>query len=620
MTTTYRTTRLVLALIGLTVALLLLGRSPHAHADVEFFDITGKQLQVKVRLPDADTGAVLELPVPQDKFPADSRQLLTTPLSAMFDQYWSGNKDANGQTLRDRSCDQARSKTANTIHSKTGQTAHDITCTLSDTGTLRAAILKGLYFVKDADHPDGDFVDGTRLFLSYYLGGNSVAFSVTTPDVFGIGLPEGADPRFSVSFDSEIFVVVVLPDENLAIPGSCEFKGEPTARVSTHNAHMDSANISGDLVKDVNAILTGVGFDGIFPPAEDALNQATSSQPTPLGSRLGSLSRGCATLAGLGFRRFAATVSADEGIVFRLTHPRYDAPGIAAGGRAGESSQPTFFRPLVHPTQPTVGAGNTLTLEGQYFPINISTALHIDIAPTGYCQRGATQIEWGPAGGATQRQVLAEDGQGNCPHSYDATGLTPSTNYQFRARICDALTCSAWSAFLPAATGPAGADTVSIKLDNGSQIGTASVTSGGTFSTTVTIPAATTAGTHTIHATLDTKQADTTVQVQAAGSVNSATITIVSSQGTPLTSTQTDDSFTLFGTGFTPGTVTVYLESPSGFLVGTATAGADGTFRAQLIVPYSQAGPHTLVAVESTDAGTTRATAAVTFVTPSVVR
>ena len=62
------------------------------------------------------------------------------------------------------------------------------------------------------------------------------------------------------------------------------------------------------------------------------------------------------------------------------------------------------------------------------------------------------------------------------------------------------------------------------------------------------------------------------------------------------------------------------LDSRAGYLVGFASVNVDGTFHALFMVPYAQAGPHTLLAVESTDTSTITATDAVTFVTPSVVR
>lgn len=86
----------------------------------------------------------------------------------------------------------------------------------------------------------------------------------------------------------------------------------------------------------------------------------------------------------------------------------------------------------------------------------------------------------------------------------------------------------------------------------------------------------------------------------------------------PITLTQTDDTFTLFGAGFTPGAVTIHLDTATGASLGTATAKADGSFCQVLPgVPGSQAGARKLVAVQD---GATQAQLAITFVLPSVVR
>jgi hypothetical protein len=86
----------------------------------------------------------------------------------------------------------------------------------------------------------------------------------------------------------------------------------------------------------------------------------------------------------------------------------------------------------------------------------------------------------------------------------------------------------------------------------------------------------------------------------------------------PISSTQTDDTFMLFGRGFASGTVAVRLDVPSGTALGTATVRADGSICQQMhSPPANAAGAHTLVAVQN---GAVAARAPVTFVTPSLVR
>ncbi len=85
----------------------------------------------------------------------------------------------------------------------------------------------------------------------------------------------------------------------------------------------------------------------------------------------------------------------------------------------------------------------------------------------------------------------------------------------------------------------------------------------------------------------------------------------------PISAAVTDDPFMLFGSGFAAGTVTVRLDTATGATLGTATVHPDGNFCQQMqSVPTSQAGKHTLLAVQS---GAIVARLATEFVVPEVV-
>jgi Peptidase A4 family len=109
-------------------------------------------------------------------------------------------------------------------------------------------------------------------------------------------------------------------------------------------------------------------------------------------------------------------------------------------------------------------------------------------------------------------------------------------------------------------------------------LGTATVSQGG-FSTTITIPAGTAAGSYTIHAQSSGAQADVSIQVTAPD--GGRTLTVTDGTGAVATSISTDTDYTLTGNNFAPGFgVTVYLDtfnlldpSKSGPQLGTATAG-----------------------------------------------
>ncbi len=134
----WRRAAVALLLLGVVVIGLLSGRPGFVMADDDYTDITGNPLQVHVRFPDKDTGSAIELPIPTTGLSPQAQQLLGAPLNQWFDQYWSGTTDSNGLTMRDRSCEAAKTATGKAISDATGQTAHDISCNFTTTGPLRA--------------------------------------------------------------------------------------------------------------------------------------------------------------------------------------------------------------------------------------------------------------------------------------------------------------------------------------------------------------------------------------------------------------------------------------------------------------------------------------------------
>jgi hypothetical protein len=160
--------------------------------------------------------------------------------------------------------------------------------------------------------------------------------------------------------------------------------------------------------------------------------------------------------------------------------------------------------------------------------------------------------------------------------------------------------------------------TVTLTLTGSSStptLGTATISQGG-FSTTVTIPASTSPGSYKVHAA-DTgpqpDQADATLQVTAPGAKGSLTITDPGN-GLTYTGVNFDYAFNLNGTNLTPGAVTIFLDSPTGRQVGTATVAADGSFKTSVTIATGQTstGRHTLVAVQN---GTTQASLSMTIET-----
>jgi hypothetical protein len=165
---------------------------------------------------------------------------------------------------------------------------------------------------------------------------------------------------------------------------------------------------------------------------------------------------------------------------------------------------------------------------------------------------------------------------------------------------------------------------VGLELDRQVALGGVRIDSGGNFDTPITIPVGTPAGPHTIRAATrgSVAVAEVLVQVTAPGAAAQASIMMVGLlQGEsgcpnhPITSTQTDDSFLLFGAGFAAGNVIVNLDNAAGTQLGSAVVRPDGSICQQMRSPTAaQAGTHAIVAVQG---GAIVARTNVNFVPPS---
>jgi hypothetical protein len=132
------------------------------------------------------------------------------------------------------------------------------------------------------------------------------------------------------------------------------------------------------------------------------------------------------------------------------------------------------------------------------------------------------------------------------------------------------------------------------------------VSSQGTFSATLTIPSDVPPTSVTISAQSKSAQATAILQVVAPSSKGTLTLTytpLVGSGGVVTDFAPDTSGYVLSGTNFTPGPVTIFLDSPQGAQLATATVAANGTFSqafdptaAQIGGKYGQ---HTLVAVQN---------------------
>lgn len=578
-------------------------------------DITGFKLQLRTIAPDRDTGKPVEVTLPVALLGPKMNQLFSTPLSVQLDQYWNAKVDpATGMTARQAACDGnngIRQQVAQEVAKQgASYSAYDISCNLATSGQL---------LVKQI---------GSTMILAYQLADNKVSFASTSPDTCKAGhgtifCPN--DPRFTVHFATQIITAVRMA-------GICQLFAD-NGTVNVVAASFEATNGAAGVAKF---------FAGQkFVAGEVAMTNTVSKLPLPLDSSFKELRDSDACKASTpGVSRILAAFPDIEAVIDRsalvlqashagIAPPALDAPNPGAAGPVQPPSVPSFTRPMVSTSQPLVTAGNAVQAKGQHFPpsVNLSTALPLSMQHGGAfaCFGGATELEWGPVGGRLRVERIEGDAQGRCATHFDATSLAPNTAYQFRARDCDLITCSQRSAILKSTTAKVEPDKnkVVLTLDGGVPLGTASVDGAGIFEASVTIPAATPAGPHRIHAVNGDAVADAAIQVSAPAPAGGgrASITMVGVlQGEtacpnhPISSSQTDDTFMLFGSGFAPGTVTVHLDT-GGAVLGSATVRPDGSICQRMqSAPGNKAGAHTLVAVQN---GAVVAQTDVTFVPQS---
>jgi hypothetical protein len=632
-------------------------------------DITGFRMQIHFAAPDRNTQKPVDINVPVGLIGPQMNQLFNTPVSTMLDQQWAQVPDKKtGRTPIQTACDGIKTQIGLAVQKLgSGFTAYNVNCNLAQKGQL---------LIKQAP---------SSFQLGYLLTNNQVDFKITSPATCKStnGTPFCPnDPGFKVTFAIEITTAMSTPD-------LCHLRASDVT-VITQSVNIEGSNTTGSLVRFGSDLIPSHKFTAaersiqatqmvVKSPLDDYFqemrtNQACTAKNSPLAI----------LLAVFDFETAIERTS----IIFRLSHRPIAPPSVSVPDAAAKAvstpAQPSFTRPTISANRPSVLAGSQIQISGIYFPPNMdfSHALPVTIAQGGsilggVCQGGATELQWGPTNNAqAHNERLTGDAKYSCGTHFDARGLTPGTAYEFRARDCDAITCSPWSALAKGSTSTAnsGAGTVSLTIDGapetanaqaagpgrvsalqrakvvaptpapapgrisavsrtplilaslGTNIGSAVVTPQGTFTANVTIPAGIAPGSHTIKAVDGSATAEITVVVAgaSAGGSNASIMMVGLLRGEsgcpnhPISSTQTDATFVLFGAGFAPGAVTLHLDSPAGAAIGSATPGRDGSFCQTMPgIPGRSAGAHKLVAVQN---GAVQTQIPVTFVLPSVVR
>jgi hypothetical protein len=612
----YGARRLVRLVVGTFLLNMIPGAAvaqPNLPVFTSPIDITGFSAQLHAIAPDRNTGRSVEVSIPPGVFGPKFSQFLATPLSAQFDQYWAVTKDPNtGLTPKDLACsgpDGISAQVQDQIHKASNLfTAYDVSCDLASTGQLLL------------------HQEGSTLLLAYQLTNNKINFSVATPVTChaGHGTPLcPTDPHISVTFTTQIETV-------MSAVGLCGLRASG-ATVVTQAVTIDgNHNLAGAVATAVDDLFLGHKFNA----AERSIQNTEKQRPLPLDSSFQELRDNCTGGNSLvshtlqGFSGFAPSVERNA-IVFRITYAAIPVPTLDVSN-PGAPPQPTFTRPAISTDRPIVQAGASVAVSGRFFPpfIDLATRLPVAIghAAPDACVGGGTDLQWGPASKPPQVQRLPAVVKAPCASVFEATRLAPVTAYQFSARDCDLLTCSLWSRTVRVTTAkiiPSPSKVV-LTLDGATTLGEGVVSGQGAFDMNVKIPAGAAAGSHKLRAVNAQGAAEVTLGITSAVAGGKASMILVGilpgesgCPNHPITSTQTDANFLLFGNGFGAGPLAIHLDNAAGFSVGSATAQADGSFCQKMAgVPSSLAGNHLLVAVQN---GVIRAQTALAFVVVSIV-
>jgi hypothetical protein len=609
------------------VALMLLAQpltqAQPARADTAYTDLTSTKLQANWSYPDKVTGqtdsettfALLGLPLSQSQKNAlgPLSLLPIVQLGAAFDQIWSQTPDSNGKTALDKACGIAQQQVTQQVNQGSYH-AYNVTCSFTQTGgSVGAQIQTSWSGPEDPQTLQPTTITGDRLELDYLAHNNSVTFDVTSPYTGGVS--PLSDAKFTANFDLTLTVYLVTSDS------TCSMK--PTLEATISNF-----SIAGDNAEAQFAMSNIPDVESLISVANSVMNQKTIPAPSSLTNQLGPLTQVWGVACGLGFPQVSASLDSAKGLSLEFTHPLAGAP--LTFGQVG-----SLFGATIAPDQTDqVNAGGPIAIDGNYFtyyaPNSFSstslTFLWTDIMPAS--QLVQSDVNWGPQGGKPQT-VSINRSPNDHKDSYQATGLNPNAPYQFQVRDCDLVTCSQWSDSQTYSTGAQASNSIQFWLDSdaSNKIGTATVGQDGTFTTQVTIPSGTSAGTHTLNAQPDGgggQPATTSIAVLAAGETHRPEIELLdSTTGHPVAAGSRyigGNPFTLSGSNFDPSkSIAIYLDKSGGQSVGTAQAASDGTFQAQLTMPTPQSGGwgnHKLVAVETGGGSNGQASVAVDIEAP----
>jgi hypothetical protein len=517
---------------------------------------------------------------------------LATPLNKLFDQVWSQDTDASGQTTRDRALVSIRNAIVNaTKQLGSNFSAEDIIVNLPATGTLRAIVLSG-----SLSSPDLSQI----ILLSYELPGVSAAFAAAnqyTRQLQGIPFIPGAlfpDPGLSVSFDIELLIQVGIP----IVPNPFTL----TASVNIENANIGATNwtaSAGEAIKSALDFFTGQ-TDNAIQIAEGTIDSSGGQVPinvAPLSAFLTPLAAAREKAVFFGFSQLHAFInSSARTLNIRLTHPVDPAPVPV---NAAVPTYPSLSQPILAASATQAQAGSSVTITGTNFPIAQARSLYIGWQDTTSGTVTESDIMWGPAGGLLQPVTKTRNGSDG-GNTLTLTNLIPNVTYVFQVRDQDILTETPFTN-PPTSITTQATDTVEIVLRYGGTkwvVGTANLSATGGFTQAVYLPQPPLdPGVYTLAAEfMGIVLATTTIQIVTTVQPHIEVIDPVTNDVT--TGVMETYSFTLRGGGFEGGTISIYIDTAGGTSLGTSIETSTGSFTSAFIWPAGVIGTHDIVAQE----------------------
>ncbi len=508
------------------------------------------------------------------------------PLSNSFDQLWSGTKDKNGQTLRDRATAQAVAEIKQSGGSNVGGTG---------------------------------FPQKGTLYCNCNLAqvGDPLTFSYVLPTVSFIFNEGDFGASWNLTFNVFLTVTVSLQDWP-SVPAATGVIHVANANISANNVGASVDEALKEMQTFFSTANSGIDGGNIFAIQEGQIE----STPTPtlditsIGTLLATLAKPAYPMGFTKCRTFVGATKAGtpegtppETFNIRLVHPVDPGPKLANTAlRTGLQ----LLSPAINPSQTQLSAGDKLVLTGTHFPIAQADAIYVAWDDTVSGTIVKSEIKWSAPGHPDMHADISRtpfDDHAN----YTITGLDPDTSYDVQVRDADQLTYTDWGAVLAVKTQLN--NNADISLKNGPEsvsLGTAKRDSSGNFTADLTVPTGTKSGDYAITATDGSVDASTTIQVLGAGQSATPKLSVLNtttglSFSTPVLM-PAGATFRLHGEGFKPGTAAVAIQA--GKSLANANVGTDGTFDVD-VTPAVETGGYTIVA--SQGAGATQLEATLSF-------